>query len=265
MAVTGMRIARRPAASLCAESLFFDETGGLVSAAPIRYRLEARSRRHATTRSRSPGAETWRRAAGMARAAAVGRHRVDRSGHRAPPALRERRGLRHAANSRVSHLVFNAVYDFQGLLPVHFYNAMMTVLPLLIPRLHRFGENVGAITLALLILVAHMFVVWAMGITSDLHVYYTLAGAFLLLLGVQNWRIFLVIFVLYLAALLFALNFAPLDGFISPRGRQLRDLLSTQAMVNTIAINRASSFSTPCRRCGAPSSSCNTSTTAPRR
>ena len=47
-----------------------------------------------------------------------------------------------------SHLVFNAVYDFQGLMPVHVYNVFMIVLPLLIPRLHRYGENVGAIALA---------------------------------------------------------------------------------------------------------------------
>ncbi len=140
-----------------------------------------------------------------------------------------------SANS-ASHLIFNAFYDFHGLLPIHVYNAVMIVLPLLIPRLHRFGENVGAMTLALLILVAHMFVVWAMGVASDLHVYYTLAGAFLLLLGVQHWRSFLVVFFLYLAALLFALKFAPIDGFISPEDGQLRELLSTHAMINTIAI-----------------------------
>ncbi len=141
-----------------------------------------------------------------------------------------------AANAG-SHLVFNAFYDFWGLLPVHIYNAIMLVAPLLVPFLHRFGENVGAVVLALSLVVAHMFIVWAMGISSDLHVYYTLAAAFLLLLGVQHWRIFLPIFLLYLAALLFALNFAPLDGFISPDDRALRDLLSTHAMVNTIAIN----------------------------
>jgi adenylate cyclase len=139
------------------------------------------------------------------------------------------------ANS-FSHLIFNAVYDFWGLLPLHIYNAMMTVLPLLIPRLHRYGENVGAIALALLILVAHMFVVWAMGIASDLHVYYTLAGVFLFVLGVQNWRKFLVIFVLYLAALLFAMHVAPIEGIISPEDQELRGLLSNQAMVNMIVI-----------------------------
>ena len=56
-------------------------------------------------------------------------------------------------------------------------------------------------------------------------------------MGVQNWRLFLVFFALYLAALLFALNFAPIDGFVLPKDGALRDLLSTHAMVNTIAIN----------------------------
>ena len=144
--------------------------------------------------------------------------------------------LATAANS-ASHLVINAVYDFQGLFVIHLYNAIMMVAPLFIPRLHRYGENAGVIALAVLILVPHMFIIWAMGITSDLHVYYTLVGAFLLGFGVQHWRLFLVFFGLYLAALLFALNFAPVEGFILPQEGRLRDLLSTHAMVNTITLN----------------------------
>jgi adenylate cyclase len=135
------------------------------------------------------------------------------------------------------HLIFNAFYDFWGLLPVHIYNVMMVVLPLLIPRLHRYGENVGAVTLALLIVVAHMFVVWSMGIASDLHVYYTLGAVFLLLIGVQHWRLFLSVFALSLAALLFAMYVAPIEGIISPEDHELRAMLSVQAMVNTAIIN----------------------------
>lgn len=146
-------------------------------------------------------------------------------------------GIFAVSANAASHLIFNAVYDFQGLLPIHLYNVAMAVAPLLIVRLHRLGENVGAVTLALLILFAHMFIVWAMGIASDLHVYFTFASAFLLLVGVQNWRLFLVVFVLFLAALLIAMKFAPFDGFISPDDRELRELLSTHAMVNTITIN----------------------------
>ena len=152
-----------------------------------------------------------------------------------------------------SHLVFNAVYDFQGLIPVHVYNVFMIVLPLLIPRLHRYGENVGAIALAVLILVAHMFVVWSMGIASDLHVYYTMAPAFLLLIGVQHWRLFLVFFVLCLAALLFALNYAPLDGFVSPEDGRCA-ICCRPTRWSTPSRSMPSSSSTRCRRCGAPTS-----------
>jgi adenylate cyclase len=146
-------------------------------------------------------------------------------------------GVAAAASNSASHLIINAFYDLEGLLVLHLYNAMMVIVSLLIPRLHRYGENVAAVSLALLILVAHMFVIWAMGITSDLHVYYTMAGALMLLIGVQHWRLFLVLFALYLAALLFALNFAPAEGFILPQESRLRDLLSTHAMVNTIILN----------------------------
>ncbi len=146
-------------------------------------------------------------------------------------------GIFAVSANAASHLIFNAIYDFQGLLPVHLYNVAMSIAPLLIVCLHRLGENVGAIALALLVLVAHMFIVWAMGIASDLHVYFTFASAFLLLVGVQNWRLFLVVFVLYLAALVIAMKLAPFDGFISPDDRDLREFLSTHAMVNTITIN----------------------------
>jgi len=140
------------------------------------------------------------------------------------------------AGNAASHLVYNALYDFHGLLPIHVYNVAMIVLPLLIPRLHRYGENVGAVTLALLIVVAHMFVVWAMGIASDLHVYYTMGGVFLLLIGVQHWRLFLFVFVLTIAALLFAMHVAPIEGVILPGDQELRGVLSIQAMINTAVI-----------------------------
>jgi adenylate cyclase len=48
--------------------------------------------------------------------------------------------------------------------------------------------------------------------------------------------------VLYLAALLVALNFAPLDGLVIPQDEAFRDTLSTQAMVSTIIINAAILF-----------------------
>ena len=82
-----------------------------------------------------------------------------------------------------------------------------------------------------------------MGIASDLHIYFTLAGAMLLMLGIQNWRIFLVLFALSLGALLFVMNFAPVGWF--HRCRRRRRCVSycrRHAMINTIIINAAMIF-----------------------
>jgi adenylate cyclase len=146
------------------------------------------------------------------------------------------------AGNALSHLLINAFYDFSGLIIVNVYNVLMILVMLFIPSLHRIGDNVGAITLILATVIGNLFVVWALGITSDLHIYFTLAGAMLLLFGVENWRLFLVFFVLVAGALLFALNFAPVDGFVLPEDGKLRDLLSSHAMINTITINAAMIF-----------------------
>src|SRR5260370_38300138 len=55
------------------------------------------------------------------------------------------------AGNTLSHLLFNSIYDFRGLLAVNVYNVLMIGASLLVPRLHRFGEHAGAITLILLI------------------------------------------------------------------------------------------------------------------
>ena len=141
-----------------------------------------------------------------------------------------------------SHLIINSVHDFRGLFSVNVDNVLMVAVALLIPRLHRFGEHIGAITLLLMILFGHMFIVWSFGLASELQVYFTLAGAILFFFGVPNWRLFLAFFVAFLAALVVALKFAPPDGLVIPWDRDFRDLLSTQAMINTIVINAALLF-----------------------
>lgn len=145
------------------------------------------------------------------------------------------------ANS-LSHLVILSVYDLRGLMVVHAYNLIMIVTSLLIPRLHSFGDNAAAVALILLVLVGNTSVVWAFGLTSDLQIYFTLAGAMLLFFGVQNWKLFLVYFSLYVIALLVALNFAPEYGIVLPDDVKLRDMLSSHAMINTITSNAVMIF-----------------------
>lgn len=146
------------------------------------------------------------------------------------------------ASTALSHFVINAFHDFDGLFLVNVDNLLMFLAASLVPRLHRFGEHVGAITLLLVVLFGQMFVVWSLGLASELHVYYTLGGVMLFFFGVRNWRLFLVFFVAYVVALMFALNFAPIAGLAIPEDQAFRDLLSSQALINTTAIIAAVLF-----------------------
>jgi adenylate cyclase len=59
---------------------------------------------------------------------------------------------------------------------------------------------------------------------------------------VQNWKLFLGFFPLFVAALLISLNFAPADGLLVPHDSRLIDMLSSNALINTITINAAIIF-----------------------
>lgn len=146
------------------------------------------------------------------------------------------------AGNAISHGVINACYDFYGLLPVNVYNLIMTLVALLVPKLHRYGEAIGGVVLVSAIILGQVYVVLALGLASDLHIYYTLAGAMLLFFGIENLRLFLFFFFVATAALLLLLNYAPVDGFVLPMDGELRDLLSSHAMVNTIVINAVITF-----------------------
>jgi adenylate cyclase len=146
------------------------------------------------------------------------------------------------AGTALSHLVINSLHDFQGLFLVNADNMLILATALLVPRLHRFGEHVGAVTLVLVVLFGHMFIVWSLGLASELHVYYTLGGVILFFFGVRNWRLFLIFFGAYVIALMVALNFAPIAGLAIPEDQGFRDLLSSQALINTTAIIAAVLF-----------------------
>jgi adenylate cyclase len=146
------------------------------------------------------------------------------------------------AGNAGSHLVINSFYDFDGLFIVDVYNLGMTIAGLLLPLLHRFGPNIGACALATLVIGGNTFVVWLLGPESGLQIYFTLAGAALLLLGVENLKLFLIFFIANLAAILFALNYVPPEGHVMIGDRVLRDMLSSQAIINATVINAVMVF-----------------------
>jgi hypothetical protein len=88
-----------------------------------------------------------------------------------------------------------------------------------------------------------MFVVWSFGTNNDVHMYFTMVpGGTLLFLGVQHWRLFLIFFALSAAALLTSINFAPSEGPLIIGDESFRSFISTQVMLNAIAVNSAMLF-----------------------
>ena len=158
-----------------------------------------------------------------------------------PQVVRRQRVTNVAAfatvGNTISHLIINSIHNFEGLLVIHVYNAVMMVAALIIPFLHRFGPNIAAVVLLILLIGGNSFVVWMLGTASGLEIYFTLAGAILLFFGVENWKLFLPFLAATAAALLLNLNLAPPNGLIQPDDQDLRTMLFGQAMINTFVIN----------------------------
>jgi adenylate cyclase len=158
-----------------------------------------------------------------------------------PQVVRRQRVTNVAAfatvGNTISHLIINSIHNFEGLLVIHVYNAVMMVAALVVPFLHRFGQNTAAIFLLIMVIGGNSFVVLMLGTASGLEIYFTLAGAILLFFGVENWKLFLPFIAATAAALLLTLNLAPPNGLIQPDDQDLRTMLFGQAMINTFVIN----------------------------
>ena len=146
------------------------------------------------------------------------------------------------AVSGLSYIVLTSLYDMRGLLLLNVHNAMLIFAGLVLPFWHRLGENFVAIAYIVMISLGQLYVVWMLGITSDLHIFFTLAGAMLFFFGIRNWRLFLGFFFYAAALLLFALNFAPVDGVLLPNDGRLRDIVSSHTLMSVVTINAALIF-----------------------
>lgn len=135
------------------------------------------------------------------------------------------------------HMVLNGLHDFWALLPVNIYNLLMIIGSLSLIFVHKFGEYLAALLLALFIIVGNSFVVFAFGLNSDLQIYFTLAGAFIFMVGVQNTHLYLPILGSAVVALVGVFFFAPSEGLLMVADQAFRQELAIQAYVNAILIN----------------------------
>jgi adenylate cyclase len=135
------------------------------------------------------------------------------------------------------HLIVNALHNFWALLPINVYNLVMGLGALGLIFLHRLGPNFAALVLAGMIIIGNFFVVMAFGLHSDLHIYYTLAGSFIFMVGVQNFKLYLPILFVVFAALVSVFLFGSEQGFIMVGDEAFRKGLAVQAYINAFVIN----------------------------
>ena len=149
---------------------------------------------------------------------------------RDPQVARRQRCVNAAAYagaiSGASYIVMTSLYDLHGLLPLNLHNVLLIVAGLVLPRLHRLRRAISPrIALVICLGIGQIYVVWMLGHHErPAHLLYCSAGAMLFFFGIQNWKLFLGFFVYVAALLLFALNFAPVDGLLLPTDGRLRDI-----------------------------------------
>jgi adenylate cyclase len=147
-----------------------------------------------------------------------------------------------AVASGASYIALTSFYDLLGLLPLNAYNALLVVVAAVLPFSHRLGEHFAAIVLVSLVGAGQLYVVWMLGLSSELHIFYLLGGASLFFFGIQNWKLFAGFFVCIALLLVFTINVAPVEGLLLPDDGRLRELISSQTMLSVLLINAALIF-----------------------
>jgi len=141
------------------------------------------------------------------------------------------------AFNALHHLVLNALHHFWALWPVNIYNLLIAMGALFLVLGHRHGDNIAAIFLACMITTGNFFVVMALGLNSDLHIYFTLAGSFIFMVGVRNSKYFIPLLSVVFVALIGVFFVASDQGFLMVEDQAFRKNLAIQGYVNTFIIN----------------------------
>jgi adenylate cyclase len=134
------------------------------------------------------------------------------------------------------NMIASSLQEFQGFLVPHAVLAVLIVLAILIPRMHSFGDYLGAHMISGICIFGTVFLVWVYGRDSQIVQYYSLSAVLLLVFGIENWRRYTGWFVLAGICLFAALFLAPKEGLFVPQNHALREVLAVQTLLNTLVV-----------------------------
>jgi adenylate cyclase len=129
-----------------------------------------------------------------------------------------------------------ALRDFRGFLVPHLVLVLLIIAALLIPRLHRWGDYLGAHSIAAIDIFGVTYMAWVYGRDSQIYLYFTLSAVLLFVFGIENWRRYAGWFVLAAAGLLASLLLAPGEGLFIPRDHVLREIMAAQTLLNALVV-----------------------------
>jgi adenylate cyclase len=123
-------------------------------------------------------------------------------------------------------------------------SAFFAIAALMLPRLHRLGENAAAFALVIWFLTSVAFAVTIFGLQGHAQVYYALAGVLLFMFGVEHWRIFLVFLLVFFVTSVLTIKYAPEHGVATSVSPGTYEVVAIQSLISAIIINAALIFYT---------------------
>jgi adenylate cyclase len=136
-----------------------------------------------------------------------------------------------------TRIVANSFYDAENLLLMQVTYAGIAIFPLLVHRLHRFGDIAGPAALTIWFLASVTLSSTFYGLQAQTQVYFLLAAIVWFVFGLEHWRIAIGGLLLACAVMLAVVNFAPQQGIAGITDERAMKFLALQSMINAIVIN----------------------------
>jgi adenylate cyclase len=133
-------------------------------------------------------------------------------------------------------ILLAGLQEFRGLLIPHLVIGLLIVGAAVIPRLHRYGDYLGAHMIAGLDIAGVTFMAWVYGSDSQIQLHFTLTGVLLFVFGIENWRRYLGWFLLAGAGLASTLFLVPREGLFVPDNHLLREIMAAQNVLNALVV-----------------------------
>lgn len=147
--------------------------------------------------------------------------------------------LASALNS-ISRVVSMSFFGTDEFLLAQTISGFFAVAALFVHRMHRFGDNAGAIAILLVFAASASAATYMFGLQAQVQVYFVLAGLTWFVIGIERWQFVVCVLVALTAIVLTLFEVAPQQGNLASAETARR--AAVLSMINAITINAVMLF-----------------------